>query len=73
MYLSDWDERKRVLVSAGWGDQQLYYSVDQTIRHQMLVCCISAYGDAYCSLRLSANRSVMAIFDHGVPRISISK
>jgi hypothetical protein len=44
----------------------LHYSVDQCIRHQTLLSCISASGDADCPLLLSANRRVLSISDKGV-------
>jgi hypothetical protein len=66
--LSDWEERKRkrVLVRADRADYELHYPVDRAIRHQTLLCCISASGDAYCPLVLSANRGILAIFNRGV-------
>jgi hypothetical protein len=66
--LSDWEERKRkpVLVTSDLATRPLHYPVDRCIRHQTLLCCISASGDAYCPLLLSANRGVLAIFDKGV-------
>jgi hypothetical protein len=66
--LSDWEERrpKPVLIRADLANQSLHYPVDRAIRHQTLLCCISASGDAYCPLLLSANAAATAIFEKGV-------
>jgi hypothetical protein len=65
--LSDWEERKpkQALVSAECENRQLHHPVDRGIRHQMLVGCISAFGNLYYPLLLSTNREVAAIFDCG--------
>jgi hypothetical protein len=66
--LSDWEERKRkdVIVSTELEPGDLHYGVDRAIRHQTLVCLISASGDAYCPLVISNDRRVLGIFEKGV-------
>jgi hypothetical protein len=66
--LSDWEERnlKPIPMSAECENRQLHYSVDRRIRHQMLICGISASGDAYCPLLLSTNLGMLAVFDRAV-------
>lgn len=66
--LSDWEERrpKRVLVPIHAGDSQLHYPVDRRIRHQTLLCCVSASGDAYCPLLVSAYSQASSVFDCGL-------
>jgi hypothetical protein len=44
----------------------LHYPVDREIRHQTLIGCVTAAGDAYCPLLLSADQSVRQIFETGV-------
>jgi hypothetical protein len=68
MDLSDWEERKPtpILISAESENRRLHYRVEHGMRHQTLMCCISASGDAYCPVLQSVNRGVLAIFDRGV-------
>lgn len=72
--LSDWEERKKkdVIVSSGVDLDDLHYGVDRSIRHQTLVCTISASGDAYCPLLIASDRRVLKIFERGVrPEIDL--
>jgi hypothetical protein len=48
----DWEERKPkgVLIPTRLRESTLHYPVNTSIRHQALICCISAAGDAYCPL-----------------------
>jgi hypothetical protein len=65
---SDWEERKAkpVLIPSRVRNATLHYPIDRRIRHQTLICCITAAGDAYCPLLMSADRSVRQVFDLGV-------
>jgi hypothetical protein len=65
---SDWEERKPngVLIPARLRESTLYYFVNRSIRHQTLICCISAAGDAHCPLLVSHNRAVRRVFDEGI-------
>jgi hypothetical protein len=64
----DWEERKAtpVLIPSRVRDATLHYPVDRRIRHQTLVCCVTAAGNAYCPLFASGDRSVTQILDTGV-------
>jgi hypothetical protein len=66
--LSDWEDAKPkpVLVPVDLGDSMIHYPVNRQIRHQTLLCCISASGDAYCPLLVSARQSVLQVFEMGV-------
>jgi hypothetical protein len=66
--LSDWeDSRPRlVLVPTDLGDSMVHYPVNCQIRHQTLLCCVSASGGAYCPLHVSAKKSVARLFDSGI-------
>jgi hypothetical protein len=66
--LSDWEERRPrpVLVTADRGNQLLHDPVDRDIRHQALLRCVSASGDASCPLLPSASRDALSILDKGV-------
>jgi hypothetical protein len=66
--LSDWEERKQkeVIVIKDVEADDLHYGVDRSIRHQTLVCLISASGDAYCPLIIANDRRVLGIFETGV-------
>jgi hypothetical protein len=65
---SDWEERKPkpVLIPCRVNNVTLHYPVDRRIRHQTLICCVTAAGDAYCPLLASADESVRQIFKTGV-------
>jgi hypothetical protein len=56
--LSDWEEGKRkdVIVSTELELGDLHYGLDCAIRHQTLVCLISASGDVDCPFVISNDR-----------------
>jgi hypothetical protein len=66
--LSDWEERKPkpVLVPATMEDTTFHYPVDRGIRHQTLLCCVSASGDAYCPLLVCSRAEASSVFEMGV-------
>jgi hypothetical protein len=66
--LSDWEHSKPkpVLVPTGLSDSTIHYPVNRQIWHQTLLCCLSASGDAYCPLLVSAKESVSRVFDLGI-------
>jgi hypothetical protein len=66
--LSDGEERKpkRVLILATTEDSRLHDPVDRGIRHQTLLCCISASGDACCPLLVCSTPAAWNIFERGV-------
>jgi hypothetical protein len=63
---SDWEERKPkcILIPTEAREMTLHYTVSRKIRHQTLVCCVTAAGDAYCPLLVSSNRAARAVFEH---------
>jgi hypothetical protein len=66
---SDWEERrpKPVLIPAEFERSVLHYPFNRTIRHQSLICCITAAGGAYCPLLVSTEPSITQVFNHGPP------
>jgi hypothetical protein len=71
--LSDWEERKAkpVMIPTTIEDSHLHYPVDRGIRHQTLLCCISASGDAYCPLLVCSTPVTLGIFEEGFGMESI--
>jgi hypothetical protein len=67
---SDWEERKAkgVLIPTRLRESTLHYHVNKSIRHQTLICCTRAAGDAYCPLLVSSNPVVRRVFDKGIKR-----
>jgi hypothetical protein len=63
--LSDWKERKSkpVIVPSDATQTLLHYPVDGGIRHHTLLCCISAFGDAYTPLLIAPRPSANRIFE----------
>jgi hypothetical protein len=66
--LSDWEERKPkpVLMPTTTEDSPFYDPVDRAIRHQRLVCSISASGDACSPLLVTSTPAALVGFDKGV-------
>jgi hypothetical protein len=66
--LRDWEERKAkpVRIPSRVRDATVHYPVDRGIRHQTLVCFVTAAGDAYSPLLVLRGRSVTQIVDPGV-------
>jgi hypothetical protein len=66
--LSDWEERKSkpVVVPSDATQTPLHYPADRGIRHHILLCCISASGDAYKPLLIAPRPSANRIFEKGV-------
>jgi hypothetical protein len=69
---SNWEERnaKPVLIPCKVKNATLHYPVDRRIRHQILICCITAAGDAFCPLFVSAEQSVRQINAEGCRRFA---
>jgi hypothetical protein len=44
----------------------LYYPASRNIRHQTLVSCVTAAGDAYCPLLVSSDPAARAVFEHQI-------
>jgi hypothetical protein len=65
---SDWEERKPqgVRTPTRLRESTLHYPVNRSIRHQTLICCISAAGDAYYPLFVSSNPAVRRVFGEGI-------
>jgi hypothetical protein len=53
---NDREERKAklVLIPSKIRNTRFHHHVDRQIRHQTLTCCITAAGEVYCSLLISA-------------------
>jgi hypothetical protein len=75
--LSDWEERKPkpALIPTDLEDSHFHYPADRAIRHQTLLCCVSAAGDAYCLFLVSSNTSrqlqAQRSEDHGRRPVSV--
>jgi hypothetical protein len=65
---SDWKERKPkcVLIPTEAREMTLHYPASLKIRHQTLVCCVTAAGDAYCPLLVSSDPAARAVFEHRI-------
>jgi hypothetical protein len=65
---SDWEEQKEkpVNIPAEARRESYHYPMNRQIRHQTLICCITAAGDAYCRSLVSNDSSVTQIFEHRV-------
>jgi hypothetical protein len=65
---SDWEERKpkSVVIPTEARAVTLHYPANRQIRHQTLVCCVTAAGDAYCPLLLSAQAVARDVFHHRI-------
>jgi hypothetical protein len=65
---SDWEERKPkcVLIPTEARETILHYSVSRKIRHQTLVCRVTAAGDTYCPLLVSSNPAARAVFQYQI-------
>jgi hypothetical protein len=65
---SDWEERraKLVIVPSHASQTAPHYSVDRAIRHQTLLCCVLASGDAYCPLFIATRPKATKIFEKSV-------
>jgi hypothetical protein len=57
-----------VLIPSAHIELILHYPVNWSVRHQTLMCCISAVGDAYCPLLIAPNRGAQKIFETGIRR-----
>jgi hypothetical protein len=66
--LSDWEERKTkaILIPIEAQRTTLHYPVSRKIRHQTFVCCLTAAGDAYCPLVLSAHPAARDVFQRQI-------
>jgi hypothetical protein len=65
---SDWKERKPqcVLILIEAGEPTLHYPTSRKIRHQILVCWITAAVNAYCPLLVSSDSAARAVFEHQI-------
>jgi hypothetical protein len=65
---SDWEERKPkcVLIPTEARETTLQYPASRKIRHQTLVCCPTAAGDAYYRLLVSSDPAARVIFEYQI-------
>jgi hypothetical protein len=65
---SDCEERKPkcVLIPTEARETTLHYPASRKIRHQTVVCCITAAGDEYCPLLISADPASRTVFEHQI-------
>jgi hypothetical protein len=62
---SDWEEckTKSVLIRQRAQNNVRHYAIDRQPRHQTMICCLIAAGDAYYRLLIPANPHVPQVFD----------
>jgi hypothetical protein len=65
---SDWEERtpECVLIPTEARETTLHYLASGEIRHQALVCCVTAAGDAYCPFLVSSDPATQAVLGHQI-------
>jgi hypothetical protein len=65
---SDWEERKPkyVLISTEARETALHSHASRKTRHQTLVCCVTAAGNAYCPLLVLSDPAARAVFEHQI-------
>jgi hypothetical protein len=65
---SDWEERKPkcLLIPTEARETTLRYPASRKIRHQTLVCCPTAAGDAYYRLLASSDPAAWAVFEYQI-------
>jgi hypothetical protein len=61
-------KEKMVFVPLAHIDSTLHSPVNQSIRHDALMCCISTAGDAYCPLLIAPNQGAQTLFETGIHR-----
>jgi hypothetical protein len=65
---SDWEEHKPkcILIPTEARKTTLHYPANRKIRHQTLVCCVTAAGNVYCPLLVSSDPAARAVFEHRI-------
>jgi hypothetical protein len=65
---SDYEECKPncVLIPTEIRETTIHYPVSRKIRHQTLVCCVTAAEDAYCPPLVSSDREARAVFEYQI-------
>jgi hypothetical protein len=65
---SDWEEPKSrpIVIPTKIRNSTFHGSVNRGIRHQTLICCLTAAGDAHCPLFVSSDPAVRQTFDQGI-------
>jgi hypothetical protein len=65
---SDWEEHKPkcLLIATEARETTLHYPASRKIRHQTLVCCVTAAGDAYCPLLVSSDPAARAVLERQI-------
>jgi hypothetical protein len=65
---SDWEERKPkcVLIPTKARETTLHNPASRKIRHQTLVCCVTAAENAYFPLLVSSEPAARAVFEHQI-------
>jgi hypothetical protein len=66
--LSEWENRrsKPVLIPTQEQESILHCPVDRSVKHHILLYCVTASGDSYCSMLIAPTASSRKLFDTGV-------
>jgi hypothetical protein len=65
---SDWEERKSfdAIIPAALRHVNVHFGVTRRVKHQSMIVCISAAGDALCPLITTSDRSTLGVFRDGI-------
>jgi hypothetical protein len=61
---SDWEERKpfRGIIPASMDRNRIHFPVNRRIKHQIMLVCINAAGEALCPLIVTSDPATMGVF-----------
>jgi hypothetical protein len=65
---SDWEERKACggIIPASLRHNKIHFGVTRRVKHQTMLVCINAAGDALCPLIATSDRSTLGVFPDGI-------
>jgi hypothetical protein len=68
MGTTDWQERNpfETIVHAAYRHERIHFPVRRIVKHQIMLICINAAGDALCPLTATANRVTLGVFRDGI-------
>jgi hypothetical protein len=65
---SDWEERKEfdAIIPTSLHAGRVHFAVTPKVKHQTMLVCVSADGDALCPLIATSDRSTLGVFRDGI-------
>jgi hypothetical protein len=65
---ADWEERKRfdTIGPAAYCHERIHFPVQRRVKHQTMLVCINAEGNAPCLLITTADRATLGVFRDGI-------